>query len=432
MNIIMTSKTFYHLLKQKDKNKIKDNVELFNDYETLKKIIIDFEMDNDIIADRNYFNKLLINNSFYSFPTQETIHIVFNLIKYYNFKKYEEMCCGNGLFSELLKTHCIKNNYNLDINISDSMIDKNIDYFMFDINIKKRSLQDLVYQNYSNITMPNFVYMANPYYIQTPEDEKNDTINEILNVFIETNIEMYCIIIDKNLYKQLYDLLILNNNKNYNIVSFYPKNITCSDFFVNNPYIDFCNSQNIMIIMANQKLDISNIYNIIGNENILNKKIMPYTDTIESFDYNFFMGTPLWILKFIYFNLPLTHKKNYKYNEIINTLSKMKNKHKIPPNYILKYEHFKFWEKRITNKEYPKNITSYNIFLKYYNTYNLISSSENNININELIIDEIIPSWVINKNDAYNYLYVLYSVENKEILNNITLNECVKLYNKYK
>ena len=253
------------------------------------------------------------------------------------------------------------------------------------------------------------VYFIHP--IINRNENAINTVNQIVDIIYNNSIKIFLFVINKNVYNNIINLFEYVCQNKYYIYLFYPKIISCSDYFHNNIYECIHPTDNIMILMLNQqmfdKMDYNYMRDIIGKDNIIDKKVLPIIPTISFIDHLYYKNCPIWILKLCNVKYPLSHDNNSDFLKSSDIF--LKYKHKIP-DYIIKPNDLFFWKKLYNNKLYPNDINNIDDFYYFERIY--LECNDNNVeNIKEKYS---LPKWISTVSDVHKYIFVFLHVKNKD------------------
>ena len=396
-NLEDLSLEFLDILKY-NRSKLKDFLIKYNDYDLLKNILYKLEIKEtynkgSLIRDL-FMGKLGYENNkqmaIYNIPTKSLINSINSIIEFLGIEIIHEVGSGLGLLSSLinnfikiplvstdgykwLETSSNGNYY--------SVIEKDIFHFNQNDNNKKKLYIFSWFINNNKKNFIKFIENVSPSNLLLLNDESIQ-MNELIDYMEENN---YCYLkfnIKTLCYKDYFDTNIKLNK------------IKLEDIGSKELLYLFCKKEEKDLNESKELLR-----NIIGIDNIhLNNKNKKNSikDLINE------KIIPEWI----------NELEGYKLKKAIFVLNKLiiRNRTFIP-KYINSYEELLFYYKMNVKKIFPLLIDSKEKFNEYYN---LIKKIDIINGIEELKTKNILPYWINSYQNAFNYIWMEFSVLTKK------------------
>jgi hypothetical protein len=326
--------------------------EQMNDYFELKEIIKQLESEKkelDVLYKlcNGHIGNKYKSSAIYELPTRQLIESIAMLFQIFNIRNIDDVGCGMGLLSALLKKQFDKDNYNVELIASDNGSSDSTNIPLSFYPIHKKDIYDIVIQHENNLEPPDGIICTWP--INKMENNFNELIkNRYIKMFIFIDDIKYTNILSDRFVK------LVEENK-YTIIKLPIYQICFLDYFSNN--IIECRSTSTIIVKNELLNEFINFYEILS-PNLY--KYSNYDELNIDFNDMAIIGKiPFWIAQ-----LQLTNEKNIitsiiSYLDIIN--------HKFIPLWIPNMELLIFWFIQFIKKMFPSHINNVEMLYQYYN-----------------------------------------------------------------
>ncbi|CAH6421841.1 Hypothetical protein KVN_LOCUS529 [uncultured virus] len=385
-------KILYDILK-KQREKLPDFLLEHGGFDELKQILLKIEENKkekfSIIRDL-FLGKVGNENNkqkaIYELPTNELINVINTICMLLSIDKIEEICCGQGILAKMLQLKT-----SLEIKATDGF--RWIETFgqPYYINVENKLILDYV-NSKENLNEKLIIFSWFP----------DNAIDDFFKFIEKNKPKQFCIIGEyfTNIQKSIFEFL---ENDEYHLINLQTKQICYKDYYyLNKNYPENNCRSSMTLCFKNNELTLQLIKIASGQNNFCSEQ-MPYSDKMFIQDLIITKVFPKWITDTFYDDLLF---KKYV-NIVINCLSR---KYKIP-QFIDNPEDFEFWFEKMDNNQFPKKINDSKKFKEYKQLANILESENG---LDNLKNNFIVPDWILNINEAYKYIWLDFSTDNKQ------------------